>query len=208
MPFRIAKSDAIQVSPYEMPWKGRVALGHDMTRKMTQEMTNEAFGGPREWLAVANHFRSWVCREISAASPAERENLRGDYLFVIDGEPRFVVFVGADWNGSAQFGPDGLLSDDDSVPLRLDAGAIDNLIATSHRVRISTTTAILQRLLMGTMRARIAYLSGQVQIDGDLPVFLRLVALLKARGVGPTRGAAVTAVDRDVQASSQEGDWS
>ncbi len=180
-------------------------MGHDMTRKMTQGMTNEAFGGPREWLAIANHFRSWVCREISAAGPVERENLRGDYLFVIDGQPRFVVFVGADWNGSAQFGPDGLLSYDDSVPLRLDAGAIENLIATSHRVRISTTTAILQRLLLGTMRARIAYLSGQVQIDGDLPVFLRLVSLLKARGVGPTR-VALSSGNDPVQSASAEGD--
>jgi hypothetical protein len=174
---------------------------------MTREMTNEAVRGAPEWLGTANHFRSWVCREISAANPVDRENLRGDYLFVIDGEPRFVVFVGADWNGSAQFGPDGLLSYDDSVPIRLDAGAIDNLIATSHRVRISTTTAILQRLLMGTMRARIAYLSGQVQIDGDLPVFLRLVALLKARGVGPTRVASSSARE-PVQSKPIEGDWS
>ena len=174
---------------------------------MTREMTNEAVRGAPEWLAIANHFRSWVCREISAASPLDRETLRGDYLFVIDGEPRFVVFVGADWTGSAQFGTDGLLSCDESVPIRLDAGAIENLIANSHRVRISTTTAILQRLLLGTMRARIAYLSGQVQIDGDLPVFLRLVALLKARGVGPTR-AALSTGDETVQSPSLEGDWS
>lgn len=178
-----------------------------MTHEMLSEIDPQIGVAPPSLLSIANGFRSWVCREISAASPAERENLRGDYLFVIDGEPRFVVFVGADWNGSAEFGPDGLLRCDDSVPLRLDGEAIANLIATSHRVRISTTTAILQRLLLGTMRARIAYLSGQVQIDGDLPVFLRLVALLKARGVGPNRVASACALDTN-PSSLGEGDWS
>ncbi len=177
-----------------------------MTHEILTERHSETQVSPPGWLSIANHFRSWVCREISAASPLDREHLRGDYLFVIDGQPRFVVFVGADWNGSAQFGADGLLNYDDSVPIRLDGSAIENLIATSHRVRISTTTAILQRLLLGTMRARIAYLSGQVQIDGDLPVFLRLVALLKARGVGPTP-VAHSADDGSVQSAPAEGDW-
>ena len=178
-----------------------------MTHEILTERHSETQVSPPGWLSIANHFRSWVCREISAASPLERENLRGDYLFVIDGQPRFVVFVGADWNGSAQFGADGLLNYDDSVPIRLDRVAVENLIATSHRVRISTTTTILQRLLLGTMRARIAYLSGQVQIDGDLPVFLRLVALLKARGVGPTR-AALANGEEPVLSACAEGDLS
>ena len=203
-PFRIAKSGGIRVSPIEPQHKGRAVLTHEIP----SEIYSESPVAPPGWLAIANHFRSWVSREISAASPVERENLRGDYLFVIDGQPRFVVFVGADWNGSAQFGLDGLVSYDDSVPIRLDEAAIENLIAASHRVRISTTTSILQRLLLGTMRARIAYLSGQVQIDGDLPVFLRLVALLKARGVGPTRGVGIAAGDQTVHAASGEGDWS
>jgi hypothetical protein len=154
----------------------------------------------QEWESVANAFRGWVCRELAAVSAQERDALRGDYLFSIDGVPRFIVFVEASWSGSAQVGDTIAASRlDDGVPSSITFAELNRIVEGGFRTRISTTTRVLERLLLGTMRARQAYLSGMVTIEGDLPSFLKLVALLKARGITPQMVSIDAAGSSDVQ---------
>ena len=138
-----------------------------------------------EIFATANHFRKWVCSEISHLNVDERSPLRGDYVFVIDGMARFIVFIDANWSGSTLVLDSGVLLFDESVPFVLSKSEFESLAATGFRVKISTDSETLKRLLHGTIRARVAYLTGLVSIEGDLPVFLRLVGHLKARGIRP-----------------------
>ncbi len=135
---------------------------------------------------VAQRFRQWVCAELAAAAQQDREGLRGDYLFVIDGVPRFVVLVDHKWSGSVDLdGDSGTVVFDEWSQGRVSPADVERVVLGAHRVRVTTSSKILQRLLVGSIRARHAYLAGHVAIDGDLPCFLRLVALLKARGVAP-----------------------
>ncbi len=136
--------------------------------------------------ALANSYRRWVCDEIAQLEPEERADLRGDYVFVIDGHPRFVVFIDAATHGSALVGLKSELIFDASLELTLsESEASALLFGEASRTRVITDRNTLQRLLTGTMKARVAYLSGAVRLEGDLPVFLRLVSVLKRRGVRP-----------------------
>lgn len=85
----------------------------------------------------------------------------------------------------------GLLSLDADMgdPLRLDASALQVISEGQVRVCVQTDSQTLRRLLQGTLRAKVAYLGGLVKISGDLPCFMRLVAVLKGRGVGPVRAS-------------------
>jgi hypothetical protein len=133
---------------------------------------------------IADRFRAWVCAEI-AHMPAElRGDLRGDFLFVIDGRPRFVVFIDHDGPSSAYVTDAGALMDDAyGSPLLRPAELEALLSGQAARAVVATDPETLRRLLLGKLKARVAYLSGAVTVQGDLPCFLRLVTLLKQRGV-------------------------
>lgn len=137
---------------------------------------------------IADEFRIWVCREMNALSLQHRAPLRGDYLFRIGGSPRFLVAVADGGCSSASIVHDGKkysLSFEASDPLALDPEAVAVLLSGGARTVISTDESTLERLLFGKLKARSAFLAGKVQIEGDLPGFMRLVSLLKGRGIRP-----------------------
>jgi hypothetical protein len=138
---------------------------------------------------VADEFRSWVVRDLQAVSTSERAGFRGDYLFLIDGRPCFLVVVSPEHVSCGRIQPSGegqSVSFDLGQALEVSCASLAHLLEPGGvRVCVSTDSVTLKRLLGGTLRAKVAYLNGWVKIAGDLPCFLRLVALLKGRGVGP-----------------------
>ena len=138
---------------------------------------------------IADSFRILVCSELRKLASHERISLRGDYLFKIDGDPRFIVMV--DENGSWSV----CLSkkSDNSLKYEIDSGCIwpvsknqvINVIDGSARSTILTDSNTLYKLLIGTLRAHIAFVTGKVTIHGDLSAFLKMVSLLKRSGVKP-----------------------
>lgn len=145
-----------------------------------------------ELMQVADAFRAWVVRDLETLAADERQSFRGDYLFVIDAKPSFLVVVTPESASSARLeewsGLEGLVCDL-GAPLSLMQPELLSLLEGGARVRIDTDANTLQRLLAGTLKARVAYLNGFVKIKGDLPCFMRLVGLLKGRGVGPMPNA-------------------
>jgi hypothetical protein len=142
---------------------------------------------------LADRFRFQVTRELARLEASERDPLRGDYLFVIDGVPRFVVVLRGGMVRSGAF----VLAGDPQHPQAFlecaDAqeqgtgGKGESVqladVDVSARARVFTDATTLSRLLSGTMKAKAAFLAGKVRIEGDLPGFLRLIGHLKARGV-------------------------
>ncbi len=163
----------------------------------------DAGSKPSLW-QIADDFRAWVIRDLRALPDTERAGFRGDYLFIIDGSPLFLVVVtpetvsAARWD-ARQTAEDGLLTlaADMGDPLQLDASALQVISEGQVRVCVQTDNQTLRRLLQGTLRAKVAYLGGLVKISGDLPCFMRLVAVLKGRGVGPVRASASSNVLKD-----------
>ncbi|KAB8033715.1 SCP2 sterol-binding domain-containing protein [Fluviispira multicolorata] len=137
---------------------------------------------------IADGFRYWVCSELRNLEFSERIFLRGDYLFAIDGKPRFVVMIdelGA-WS-VALSGEDNALKFvvDEKCPWKVDFLQIKNVIEGSSRATILTDSSTLHKLLIGTLKARIAFVTGKVTITGDLAAFLKMVSILKRNGVKP-----------------------
>jgi hypothetical protein len=143
-----------------------------------------------ELMKVAEDFRAWVVRDLISLTSDERQGFRGDYLFLIDGKPSFLVVVTPDsvssgrlesWRGA------GNLQLDLGHPIELTEAELCNLMSNNGAVRVcvETDSNTLRRLLLGSLKARVAYLNGLVKISGDLPCFMRLVGLLKGKGVGP-----------------------
>jgi hypothetical protein len=151
-----------------------------------------------ELMKVADEFRAWVVRDLMSLSSDDRRGYRGDYLFVIDGKPSFLVIVTPESVSSGRlelWDKAGSLKLDLGFPLELSEAELQNLLSDegSVRVRVETDSNTLRRLLMGTLKARVAYLNGLVRICGDLPCFMRLVGLLKRKGVGPMANAQLDA---------------
>lgn len=143
---------------------------------------------------IADQFRIWVVRDLESLPQEERAGFRGDYLFIIDQKPSFLVLVSPDSVSCGRIFGGGeqprvefdMGSKFDLTPDVLSAILNDGAV----RVRVTTDSNTLRRLLGGTMKAKIAYLNGLVKISGDLPCFMRLVAVLKGRGVGPLKATA------------------
>lgn len=155
---------------------------------------------------IADHFRAWVCGEIARMPIEVRTDFRGDFLFVIDGRPRFVVFIDRNRPSSAYVTDAGTLLDEGLGQPEVTPSQREALLSgAAARAVVSTDPETLKRLLLGTMKARAAYLSGAVSVQGDLPCFLRLVTHLKRRGV--TGGVAPGSRGRDANngPGGQEG---
>lgn len=152
-----------------------------------------ALASPPGLPELAERFRLAVTRELATLDPAVRATLRGDYLFHIDGEPRFMVAIEAHAAASGAFRPleNGALAALLAGPEPSDVGT--EILRVSEvephaRATVHTDTVTLGRLLAGTMKAKAAFLAGKVRIEGDLPCFLRLIGLLKARGITAPAG--------------------
>ena len=140
---------------------------------------------------VADEFRAWVVRDLQALPLQERAAFRGDYLFVIDHKPCCLVVVTPELvsSGRIEF-PNGRaqVAFDMGAPSELTSETIEGLFNDGAvRVKVTTDSNTLRRLLGGTLKAKIAYINGLVKIAGDLPCFMRLVSVLKGRGVGPLK---------------------
>jgi len=127
----------------------------------------------RDINTLTSTFKNWVTDELNAVDPVQRQDLKGIYLFLIDKEPRFVVYLHEYQASSLQ------------IPTDITLEKLKNVLSEDYRVRIRTDSKTLERLLLGTLRAKLAFLTGRVKIDGDLLAFIRLISLLKKRGVKP-----------------------
>lgn len=132
---------------------------------------------------IANRFRQWVCSELRNLNSKERLLLRGDYLFVIDNKPRFVVMVdqiGA-WSLSLPENDCLKYEVDSDCLFDVSADHVQNIIEGSSRAKILTDSITLEKLLSGTLKAHIAFVTGRVTISGDLFSFLKMVSHLKKK---------------------------
>jgi putative sterol carrier protein len=138
---------------------------------------------------IADSFRMLVCTELRNLGSHERAFLRGDYLFKIDGDPRFIVMVDESGSWSVCLSK----NIDNSIEYEIDSGChwsvsknqVINVIEGSARSTILTDSNTLYKLLIGTLKAHIAFVTGKVTIAGDLSAFLKMVSLLKLSGVKP-----------------------
>lgn len=149
---------------------------------------------------IANNFRSKVCSELRALTPDERLALRGDYLFIIDSKPCFIVMVDSQgaWSvtlsyrqslvhplyprmGEAQI----TFAVESGCPLPVTLESVQNCIDYSARTTITTDSQTLEKLLLGKLKAKVAFLTSKVVLAGDLAAFLKMVSILKSHGVGP-----------------------
>lgn len=140
---------------------------------------------------IAHSFRSLVCSVLRNLAPLERSSLKGDYLFMIDENPRFIVMV--DEMGSWSVCLQNSIMQNQFLDFAVDAGCpwtvtknqIVQVIEGSSRTTILTDSTTLYKLLVGTLKAHIAFVTGKVTIAGDLSAFLKMVSLLKRSGVKP-----------------------
>ena len=133
-------------------------------------------------------FRAKVTHELCRMDVYLREQLRGDFLFFIDENPKFVLVLSGKNAFSGMF--------EGSAPVQLEMSLGNELRASDlaltledvlvgARAKIFTDEVTLHRLLSGTLKAKSAFLAGKVKVEGDLPGFMRLVSSLKSRGVTP-----------------------
>ncbi|BBH52985.1 hypothetical protein [Fluviispira sanaruensis] len=149
--------------------------------------TNHLTEEQRLW-RIADGFRFWVCSELRNLEFSERISLRGDYLFVVDDKPRFIVMIDEIGSWSVALNNDDkqiLFTVDENCPWPVDLSQINNVIMGSSRSTIFTDSFTLHKLLIGTLKARIAFVTGKVTITGDLAAFLKMVSILKRNGVKP-----------------------
>lgn len=133
---------------------------------------------------IANHFRAWVCRELRNLDEKERISLRGDYLFVVDQKPRFIVMV--DRKGAwslflSEENPCLSYEVDEGCLFEVESTQIQNALDGSCRAQISTDSKTLEKILLGTLKGYVAFVTGKVTIERDLMSFLKMVSLLKKR---------------------------
>ena len=141
--------------------------------------------------SIADSFRLLVCTALRNLPPIDRSSLKGDYLFMIDGNPRFIVMVDEIGSWSVCLLKSYLEKSffefkvDSGCPWPVSESQIVNVIEGSSRSMILTDSSTLYKLLMGTLKAHIAFVTGKVTITGDLSAFLKMVSLLKRSGVKP-----------------------
>ncbi|APJ03605.1 SCP2 sterol-binding domain-containing protein [Silvanigrella aquatica] len=138
---------------------------------------------------IADSFRKLVCSELRNLASNELSSLRGDFLFKIDGDPRFIVMVDEQGSWSVCLSKDkegsfNYLVDPECI-WPVTKTQVINVIDGSARSTIYTDSNTLYKLLIGTLKAHIAFVTGKVTITGDLAAFLKMVSLLKQSGVKP-----------------------
>lgn len=135
---------------------------------------------------TADQFRTQVCEKLANLNENERASLRGDYLFVIDEQPRFVLVVeaGRAWSTSLKSSEAFELQSRHASEI-LTEHDVRVLVSGGARASVQTDSLTLHRVLTGALKARVAFVTGKVSVRGDLPAFLKMVSLLKLQGVRP-----------------------
>lgn len=153
------------------------------------EETKNILSDEKQLWKIADSFRLLVCAELRKLESHERYALRGDYLFKIDGNPRFIVIVeeSGSWSICISKGLNNLpkFEIDQECNLVISPTQINNIIDGSVRSTILTDSNTLYKLLTGTLKAHVAFVTSKVIINGDLSAFLKMVSLLKRSGVTP-----------------------
>jgi len=143
-------------------------------------------------------FKTRICQDIGEMSNIARSALKGDYLFIIDGHPLFIMLVddcGA-WSillkpkrsnhASDTFDSNAFdIEFDEECPFVLKKQQVIDIIESSSRCQIKTDSKTLQRILIGTLKARVAFITQRVKITGDFPAFLKIISYLKTKGRQP-----------------------
>jgi hypothetical protein len=114
---------------------------------------------------LCEHFRHSVMDAVALQPPHSLMHFQGLYLFYVNQFPSFYLEI---------------------LPEGSNSGTTERFNGESlARVTIHTDEKTLERLLNGTMKAKLAFLSGKVKLSGDVPSFLKLVSFLKSQGVRP-----------------------
>ncbi len=157
-------------------------------------------------LNLCLQFKTRVCDEMLAMPQFARDSIKGDYLFIIDGLPLFILLVDEQGAWSVflnkkptekNFQPafDTLLIDqfdveiDAKCPFAIHTNQINDIIENSARCQIKTDGNTLKRLLLGTIKAKVAFITQRVKITGDFPAFLKIISYLKTKGLKPNASA-------------------
>lgn len=148
-------------------------------------------------------FKTRVCTELHQMPQVSRTALKGDYLFVIDGLPLFImlvddygawsVFLKPKKNIDLSLFENGKELSIDSYDIEVDAECpfpieishVSKIIDNSARCQIKTDGNTLKRLLLGNLRAKVAFITQRVKISGDFPAFLKIISYLKTKGLKP-----------------------
>lgn len=147
-------------------------------------------------------FKTRVCTEMRTMPQISRDTLKGDYLFIIDNLPIFILLVDDNGAWSVLLKPKQKSSNiddkndfnsldlydveiDSECPFPISHTQVFNIIETSSRCQIKTDGNTLKRLLLGTIRARVAFITQRVKISGDFPAFLKIISYLKTKGLKP-----------------------
>ncbi len=150
------------------------------------ELNHKNYSSSRVW-EIAEEFKTWVWHELEKLKPVEREPFLGYFCFIVDDNPRFVLFVQKENVSCHSFCPNqneipssNVVTNFSQLPSEL---TLLQKAQLGTRATISTSSLVLEKLLQGKMRAKIAFLTGRVVVEGDLPSFLKMVGLLKSKGV-------------------------
>jgi len=122
-----------------------------------------------------------------------RAMLKGDYLFVIDNHPLFIllvddhnvwsVFLKSKKEHSETKTSNFDIEVESECPLQFSQNQINEIIENSARCQIHTDGNTLKRLLLGNLKARVAFITQRVKISGDFPAFLKIISYLKTKGI-------------------------
>lgn len=139
-----------------------------------------------------------MCAELRHMPKISRAMLKGDYLFIIDNNPLFILLVDDQevWSVflKSKNPPSEIESTDFDIevdahcPFKFNKDQINEIIENSARCQIRTDGNTLKRLLLGNLKARVAFITQRVKISGDFPAFLKIISYLKTKGVKATHG--------------------
>jgi SCP-2 sterol transfer family len=121
---------------------------------------------------LCSEFQNSVISKLLAHPQNILLPFQGLYLFFIHQNPAFYLKIGLPPE-SGNFNAEEL----NQMP--------------SPRCQIQTDAKTLERILKGTLKPKVAFLSGKVEILGDVPAFLKLVSFLKSEGVRPQGNGSV-----------------
>jgi len=112
---------------------------------------------------TVDHFCSWVRDALQTLVTEDRRPLVGNYLFVIDQKPSFMLTVALE-----------------NIDIQILSSEKKEKKPTC-RSEILTDSLTLSKLLNGVLKAHIAFVTKKILISGDLPAFLKMASYLKQK---------------------------
>jgi hypothetical protein len=120
---------------------------------------------------IANRFRQWVCSELRDLNP--KELLLLSFVVMVDQ-------IGA-WSLSLSENSYLEYEVDSDCLFPVNSDQVHDIINGSSRSKILTDSITLEKLLSGSLKAHVAFITGRVTISGDLLAFLKMVSHLKKK---------------------------